>query len=108
MSNTLDEKTTVPLLAGLRGVWTVFALLVSAVGTMFMVREDVLTKISAGNATTQKSLTGIEAEISDLNHRFDMFQQKVGLGLDDRWRKADMKLWIWQAKQKYPDLPDVQ
>lgn len=104
----LDENTRVPLLAGLRGVWTVFAFLASAVGTMFMVREDVLSKISAGTATTQKSLSGIEAEISDLNHRFDMFQQKVDMGMDDRWRKADMKLWIWQAKQAYPNLPDVK
>lgn len=106
--STLDEKTTVPLFAGLRGVWTIVAFLVATVGGALAMREDVLSKIQSGNATTAASLGGIDAKITGLAHRMDLFEQKINAGVDDRWRKADMRLWVWKARQAYKDLPDVE
>lgn len=102
----LTEKTTVPLFAGLRGVWTVVALLGAATAGTLAIREDVMSKISSGNTTTAAGLARIDEKISGLTHRLDLFEQRVTLhGLIT---KDQLRLWVTKAKQTYKDLPDVE
>jgi hypothetical protein len=104
----INEKTGVPFLwAGTSAVGLV-VLVVGAVVTIFSWRQEDRALLSTFQATTQASLYGIDEKITGVSHRLDLFEQSVKLGIDDRWRKADMRLWLFKAKLRYPDLPDTE
>lgn len=107
MSN-ITEKTGVPILWAIGSVVGLIVLVVGAVGTIFSWRQEDRAVLSNFEATTQTALHGIDDKISGVSHRLDLFEQSVKLGIDDRWRKADMKLWVFKARLKYPDLPDLE
>lgn len=100
----ITEKTGIPLAWGI-GIGVAC---IGGMATIFSWRQEDRAVLSNFEATTQESLHGIDDKITGLSHRLDLFEQSVKLGIDDRWRKADMRLWLFKAKIKYPDLPDTE
>lgn len=107
MSN-ISEKTGIPVLWVVTFVAGLIVVIVGAIGTIFSWRQEDRAVLSNFEATTQTQLFGIDEKITGMGHRLDLFEQSVKLGIDDRWRKADMKLWVFKARLKYPDLPDLE
>lgn len=100
----LTARTWIPLGSGV----AVIVAVVGAFFTLFQWRADDARSNSDFRASIESTLRGIEKKVDDLNHRIDLFEQSVKVGTEDRFRKADMKLWLFKARLKYPDLPDVE
>jgi hypothetical protein len=100
----LSEKTGISL------GWAVALTLtlIGAVATIFSWRQEDRAVLSSFQATTDEKLNGIDGKIVGLGHRLDLFEQAVRTGSEDRFHRADMKLWLFKARLQYPNLPDVE
>lgn len=88
--------------------WGITVLLIGATVTVFMWRQEDRDRMAAFEATTQRGLTDIEKKVDQLRSDFNIFKVEVRSGTEDRFRRSDMKLWLYKARTKYPDLPDVE
>ena len=103
-TGALTEKTWVPLGTAV----AVVIVVIGACGTVFSWRSADRDMLSLFQTTTASQLIGIDRKVDDLRHRIDLFEQSVNAGMLDRFRKSDMRLWLYEARVNYPGLPDVK
>lgn len=104
----ITEKTGLPLLWTLGIGGGLLLAVVGGVGTIFAWRQEDRERLTQFETTTNGQLHGIERQIAGLGHRLDLFEQSIKSGTEDRFRKADMKLWLFKARLTYKDLPDIE
>lgn len=100
MAGQITKDTWVPLGTGVAFVLVI----VGAVATIFAWRQEDRERLSEFQNTTAQQLYGIDRKVDGLGHRLDLIEHtNVG-----RWSVTDMKLWLFKARTKYPDLPDIE
>lgn len=101
---TLNKETLIPLGTGAACVLVI----VGAVATIFSWRQEDREHLANFQTSTTGQLYGIERKVDELRHRLDLFEQAVKTTRDGQLQKSDLKLWLYKARIKYPDLPDIE